>query len=78
MNDLYGTYSQGTEYNTATEDNPRYNEDGGNDDAVVIDENTYYDNPKDTNVMGNNGPTSPNGNIYFQLWITTKHSSENT
>ena len=23
MNDLYGTYSQGTEYNTATEDNPR-------------------------------------------------------
>ena len=66
-NDLYGTYSQGTEYNTATEDNPRYNEDGGNDDAVVIDENTYYDNPKDTNDMGNNGPTSPNGNIYFQL-----------
>ena len=62
-NDLYGTYSQGTEYNTATEDNPRYNEDGGNDDAVVIDENTYYDTPKNNDDVGNNGPTSPNGNM---------------
>ena len=67
MNDLYGTYSLGTEYNTTTEDNPRYNEDGGNDDAVVIDENTYYGNPKDIDDMGNNGPTSPNGNMYHQL-----------
>ena len=67
LNDLYGTYYQGPEYNTATEDNPRYNEDGGNDDAVVIDENTFYDEPKGNDGMGSNGPTSPNGNIYHQI-----------
>ena len=37
------------------------------DNTVVIDENTYFGNPKDTNDMGNNGPTSSNGNIYRQL-----------
>ena len=42
LNDLYGTYYQGVEYNVAIDNNPTYNEDGGNDDAVVTDENIYY------------------------------------
>ena len=71
LNDLYGTYD-GIEYNTVNEDNPRYNEDGGNDDAVVTDENIYYQletttDHKPGDDEGNNGPTSPNGNIYYQL-----------
>ena len=36
-NDLYGTYYQGVEYNTVIDNNPRYNEDEGNADAVVTD-----------------------------------------
>ena len=35
LNDLYGSYYRGVEYNTATDESPRYNEDGGNADAVV-------------------------------------------
>ena len=40
----YGTYYHDVEYNTATDHNPRYNEDGVNDDdnAVVTDKNIYY------------------------------------
>ena len=45
LNNLYGTYYQGVEYNTATDNNPRYNEDGGNADAIVTDENTHYHSP---------------------------------
>ena len=74
-NDQYGTYYQGVQYNTANDANPRYNEDGGNDDAVVTDENIYYQlaasttdhNPRHNQNGGNNDATSPNGNIYFQL-----------
>ena len=36
LNDQYGTYyHQGVEYPIANENNPRYNEDAGNDDALV-------------------------------------------
>ena len=42
LNDLYGTYYRGVEYNIATVNNPRYNEDGGTGDAVVTDENVYH------------------------------------
>ena len=42
LNDLYGTYFRGVEYNVAVDNNPRYNEDGDNDDAFVTDANIYY------------------------------------
>ena len=42
LNDLYGTYYRGVEYSVATDNNPIYNEDEGNADAVVTDENVYY------------------------------------
>ena len=42
LNDRYGTYYHGFEYSIASDDNPRYNEVGGNADAVVTDENVYY------------------------------------
>ena len=42
LNDLYGTYYQGVEYNVAVDNNPTYNEDGRQDDALVTDENVYY------------------------------------
>ena len=73
LNDQYGTYYEGVEYNIATEDNPRYNEDGVNDDAVATDANVdyYYQLPTsidDNNLnRGNNDASSPNGNIYSQL-----------
>ena len=41
-NDLYGTYYQGADYNIAGDNNPRYNEDEGNADAVIIDQNVYF------------------------------------
>ena len=41
-NELYGTYNLGPEYNVATDKNQRYNEDGGNTDAVLTDRNEYY------------------------------------
>ena len=41
-NDLYGTYYHGVVYNIAGDMNQRYNEDGGNADAVVTDQNVYY------------------------------------
>ena len=73
LNDLYGTYYRGVEYNTATDNNPRYNEDGG--DAVVTDANAdYYQltsfndhKPRSNQMGGKNGSTSPNGNNYSQL-----------
>ena len=43
LNDLYGTYFRGVEYNVAVDNNPRYNEDGDNDGAFVTDANTYYE-----------------------------------
>ena len=42
LNDLYGTFYRGVEYNVASDNNPRYNEDGGTGDAVITDENVYY------------------------------------
>ena len=42
LNNLYGTYYHGVEYSFATDNNPTYNEDEGNADAVVTDENVYY------------------------------------
>ena len=42
-NGLYGTYEQGPEYNVANDRNQRYNEDGGNTQAVVTDRNLYYE-----------------------------------
>ena len=67
LNEIYGTYYRVVEYNTATDDNPRYNEDEGNDDAIVTDENTDYSNPMFIEIRGNNSATSTNGNIYAQL-----------
>ena len=67
LNTMYGTYYQGVEYNTATDDNPRYNEDGGNADAIVIDENTHYHNSRCSVNEGSNGATPTDENIYFQL-----------
>ena len=66
-NDRYRTYDQGIEYNTANDNNPRYNEDGGNDDAVVTDENIFYHNPRDNQNGGHIYTTSPNGNVYYHL-----------
>ena len=66
LNEIYGTYYRVVEYNTATDDNPRY-EDEGNDDAIVTDENTDYSNPMFIEIRGNNSATSTNGNIYAQL-----------
>ena len=65
LNDQYGTYYEGTEYNTANDNNPRYNEDGSNYDAVITDENIYYSRLNQN--VGDNDATSPNGNIYYQL-----------
>ena len=42
FNDMYGTYYEGAEDNVAVDNNPMYNQDGGNGDAVVTDENVYY------------------------------------
>ena len=42
LNNRYGTYYRGVEYNIASDNNPRYNEDGGNAGAVITDENVYY------------------------------------
>ena len=51
LNDLYGTYFHGVEYNVVEDNNPRYNEDSnarynegeaGKDGAVVTDANAYY------------------------------------
>ena len=45
LNKLYKIYYRGREYNTATDDNPRYDEDGDSDNAVVTDQHTYNCNP---------------------------------
>ena len=66
-NDRYRTYDQGIEYNAANDANPRYNEDGGNDDAIVTDENIFYHNPRDNQNGGHIYTTSPNGNVYYHL-----------
>ena len=72
-------YYQGNAYNTAVDNNPRYNEDGGNADAVITDENIYYqlgqsiDNTeKEENQPRNkeddvNSKTVADQNIYSQL-----------
>ena len=72
-------YFQGNAYNTAVDNNPRYNEDGGNADAVITDENIYYqlgqsiDNTeKEENQPRNkeddvNSKTVADQNIYSQL-----------
>ena len=73
LNDLYGTYYHGVEYNIANDNNQRYNEDGG--DAVVTDANAEYyqlasatDHKRKHNQNGGkNGATSPNGNRYYKL-----------
>ena len=73
LNDLYGTYYHGVEYNTVNDNNPRYNEEGG--DAVVTDANAdYYQlasatdhKPRHNQNGGKNGATSPNGNRYYKL-----------
>ena len=67
LNDMYGTYYQGAEYNTATDENPKYNEDGCGDIAFVTDKNIYYDNQIDNSEHVKNGPSSKNGNVYQQL-----------
>ena len=65
LNDQYGTYYQGAQYNIVTDHNQLYNEDRENDNAIVTDENAYYYS-QDQN-QDKNGATSPNGNIYHQL-----------
>ena len=65
LNDQYGTYYQGAQYNIVTDHNQLYNEDKENDNAIVTDENAYYYS-QDQN-QDENGATSPNGNIYHQL-----------
>ena len=42
FNDMYGTYYEGAEDNVAVDNNPMYNQGGGNGDAVITDENVYY------------------------------------
>ena len=43
QNNLYGTYNEGhPEYNIVRDSNRRYNEDVGSADAVVTDQNIYY------------------------------------
>ena len=49
LNDLYGTYSEGVEYNIANDHNPRYNEDGSTEDAFITDANSHYYHPSSTN-----------------------------
>ena len=58
---------QGNEYNTANDNNPRYNEDGG--DAVVSDQNVYYQlgESADDKQGDKNNLSSDNGNVYYQL-----------
>ena len=73
LNDLYGTYYHGVEYNTANDNNPRYNEDGCG--AVVTDANAQYyklasttdHKPRHNQNGSKNGVTSPNGNNYYEL-----------
>ena len=69
LNDLYGTYYHGVEYNTVNDNNPRYNEEGV--DAVVTDANAdYYQLSSATDHKpreNHNGSTSPNGNTYPRL-----------
>ena len=68
LNDMYGTYYQGAEYNTATDENPKYNEDGCNGIAFVTDKNIYYDNLIDNSEHVKNGPSSKNGNVYQHVY----------
>ena len=68
LNDLYGTYYQGVEYNNATEQNPRYNEDQG--DAVVTDANPLYyqlSSSSSDNPGHNDNVSNTEGNLYCQL-----------
>jgi len=73
-NNFYGTYhTQGIEYNLAIDENPRYNEDRDNADGNI---NHYIENNPSNYAIedgneteNNNGPNSPNGNVYSQLRI---------
>jgi len=69
LNDQYGRYYQGNEYNTAIDNNPRYNEYGGGGDAVISDQNVYYqlDESNDNNLGDKKNLSSDNGNVYHQL-----------
>ena len=72
-------YFQGNAYNTAVDNNPRYNEDGGNADAIITDQNIYYqlgqsidntqqeENKFGSNEDGANSNTVSDQNIYSQL-----------
>ena len=72
-------YFQGNAYNTAVDNNPRYNEDGGNADAIITDENIYYqlgqsidnteqkENKARTDEDGAYSGTVADQNIYSQL-----------
>ena len=72
-------YFQGNAYNTAVDNNPRYNEDGGNADAIITDENIYYqlgqsidnteqkENKSRTDEDGAYSGTVADQNIYSQL-----------
>ena len=76
---ILNTYFQGNAYNTAVDNNPRYNEGGGNADAVITDQNIYYQlgqNIEDTEQEENkprnneddvNSETVADQNIYSQL-----------
>ena len=60
---------QGNEYNTAINNNPRYNEDGGVGDSVVSDQNVYYQlrESADDKQGDKKNLSSDNGNVYYQL-----------
>ena len=72
-------YFQGNAYNTAVDNNPRYNEDGGNADAIITDQNIYYqlgqsidntqqeENKSRSYEDGANSETVADQNIYSQL-----------
>ena len=60
---------QGNEYNTAIDNNTSYSEDGAICDAVVFDQNVYYqlgESAEDKQGDKNN-LSSDNGNVYYQL-----------
>ena len=77
--EILNVYFKGNAYNTAVDNNPRYNEGGGNADAVITDQNIYYqlgqsidntqqeENKSRSNEDGANSETVADQNIYSQL-----------
>ena len=67
----WNTNHQGNEYNTAIDNNPRYNEDCGVGDAVVSNQNVYYQlrDSADDKQGDKKNLSSDNGNVYYQLWL---------